>query len=436
MQHFARAARLLIASGVLLISAAIGLLAFSGTASATATLTVTPSTGLSNGSVVTVSGSGFADSSTGAVLECNSDPGQPTISVAGNAVPVSCTSPFSSLHTTTSGGALAAVSFTIKQGTVGPPATGTDSSGGQASTDAANYPCPPTPAQVTDGDDCTIAFGDQAGDEATVVISFGGVAPTTTTTTEGGTTTTTTSSTTTTTTEAPTTTTTTAAPTGPNITVVPNTGLVSGTVVSVSGSLFDDNATGGLLECSTATGQPTISVAGNDVPVSCTNPLLNLATTTASGDLAAKTFTITEGTVGPPATGTDSGGGNAATDAASYPCPPTAAQVAAGATCEMTFGDSGGASASAPITFASQTTTTTTVISGQTTGTTTSGGTTKTVLPDGTLAFTGAGPGVWFLAITGLILLDIGFLLMTTYYRPRDLIVIAGRRAGRILGGR
>jgi hypothetical protein len=432
MQHFARAARLSIATGILLISGAIGLLAFSGTASATATLTVTPSTGLSNGSVVTVTGAGFAASSTGAVLECNTDPGQPTISVAGNAVPVSCTSPFSSLHTTTSTGALAAVSYTVTEGVVGPPAAGTDSSGGSAATDAESYPCPPTAAQVSDGDTCTIAFGDQDGDDATQVISFGGGSPTTTTTTSP---TTTTTSATTTTTTASTTTTTTSAPTGPNVTVTPNTGLMSGTVVSVSGSLFDDNATGGLLECSTAAGQPTISVAGNDVPVSCTNPLLNLATTTATGDLAAKTFTIVEGTVGPPATGTDSSGGDAATDAASYPCPPTAAQVAAGATCEMTFGDSGGASASAPISFASSTTTTT-VVTGHATQTTTPSGTTKTVLPDGTLAFTGAGPGVWLMAIAGLILLDIGFLLMTTYYRPRELVVIAGRRVGRVFGGR
>jgi hypothetical protein len=101
----------------------------------------------------------------------------------------------------------------------------------------------------------------------------------------------------------------------------------------------------------------------------------------------------------------------------------------------MTFGDSGGASASAPISFASSTTTTT-VVTGHATQTTTPSGTTKTVLPDGTLAFTGAGPGVWLMAIAGLILLDIGFLLMTTYYRPRELVVIAGRQVGRVFGGR
>ena len=64
-------------------------------------------------------------------------------------------------------------------GTVGPPTTGTDSSGGNAATDAAKYPCPPTPAQQAAGASCFIAFGDLAGDQATTPISFAGacVAP-------------------------------------------------------------------------------------------------------------------------------------------------------------------------------------------------------------------------------------------------------------------
>ena len=77
---------------------ATGMVAFSAIATApagaasTATITVTPNTGLqATGTTnVTVTGSGFADSSIGALLQCNNDPGQPTITLEGNATPVSC----------------------------------------------------------------------------------------------------------------------------------------------------------------------------------------------------------------------------------------------------------------------------------------------------------------------------------------------------------
>ena len=149
-----------------------------------------------------MTGSGYDATSTGAVLECNNASGQPTISVLGNNIPVSCTNPLNSLHTTDASGNLS-TTFTIVSGVTGPPGTGTDSAGGDAATDAAAYPCPPTPAQITAGVSCTIAYGDQGGAQASSLISFGGG---TTTTTSGGTTTTTAQSTTTTT--APTTTTT------------------------------------------------------------------------------------------------------------------------------------------------------------------------------------------------------------------------------------
>ena len=68
------------------------------------------------------------------------------------------------------------------------------------------------------------------------------------------------------------------------------------------------------------------------------------------------------------------------------------------------------------------------------TGTAGATGTTKTVLADGTLAFTGAGPGVWFMAAGGLLLLNLGFLVLTMYYRPRELVSGAGRRISRIFG--
>jgi hypothetical protein len=216
--------------------------------------------------------------------------------------------------------------------------------------------------------------------------------------------------------------------------------LSGGTSVTVTGSNFDPTSTGALLECNDAANQPTISALGNDIPVSCSVPTNSLVTTTASGDIpAGTTFSIIQGTVGPPGTGTDSNGNSAATDAALYPCPPTAAQIAAGDTCQLNFGDEGGATAATNITFVGETpvpTTTTTkaavLASSQTSGTST--GTTKTVLANGTLAFTGAGPGVWVLAIGGMLLLDLGFLVMTMYYRPRELLLVAGRRVSRIFG--
>ena len=100
---------------------------------------------------------GIDASSPGAILECNNDPGQPTATLGApisQAVPVSCTGVTSAgLITTTSSGTLSA-KFTIASGTTGPPCgtsylattcPTTDSSGGNPTTDAAKYPCPPRP---------------------------------------------------------------------------------------------------------------------------------------------------------------------------------------------------------------------------------------------------------------------------------------------------
>jgi hypothetical protein len=39
------------------------------------------------------------------------------------------------------------------------------------------------------------------------------------------------------------------------------------------------------------------------------------------------------------------------------------------------------------------------------------------------------------LAIGGILLIDLGFLVLTIYYRPRQLFAIAGRKVHRMLGG-
>lgn len=135
------------------------------------------------------------------------------------------------------------------------------------------------------------------------------------------------------------------------MTVTPGTCLRNGTTVTITGSGFAPNSPGGLAECSGASGQPTISVAGSQVPVSCTNPLAQPVSTASTGALAT-TFTIATGVVGPPAQGADSTGGQASASARSYPCPPTSAQAAAGATCTISFGNAAGDQVSVPIEFA------------------------------------------------------------------------------------
>ncbi len=189
-----RVLRSILALAAGLTFSAAGVLTFASEASAAGTLTVTPNSGLQpqGSTVVSVSGSGFTPSSLGSILECNDDTSQPTvtISVLGNSetLPVSCTGiTAGGLHSTSATGTLSAVSYTVVTGTTGPPCgsatlaacPSADSSGGNPSTDAAQYPCPPTTAQQAAGDSCVIAYGDEAHDQATATISFAGpcVAP-------------------------------------------------------------------------------------------------------------------------------------------------------------------------------------------------------------------------------------------------------------------
>ncbi len=149
-------------------------------------MTANPGTCLNGGTVVTVTGSGFDNGSAGALLECNNDSSQPTVTLTLGAIseklPVSCTAPTAAgLITTSSSGGLSG-KFTIVAGTTGPPCgssgdlfatcPATDSGGQAPATDAPKYPCPPTAAQITAGDSCVLAFGDAGGKQQTVNISF------------------------------------------------------------------------------------------------------------------------------------------------------------------------------------------------------------------------------------------------------------------------
>jgi len=153
-------------------------------------------------------------------------------------------------------------------------------------------------------------------------------------------------------------------PSAPTLTVTPSTGLTSGQSVSVTGAGYQPDSLGAVLECNTAAGEPTVALGSPvsaPVPVGCTAPTYNQVTSTSSTGTVSATYTVTTGTEGPPCgasndvitvcPGTDSAGQDPTSDAANYPCPPTAAQQAAGATCVVLYGDENGDRASVPILF-------------------------------------------------------------------------------------
>lgn len=461
--------RIVVATAALLVLSGAGVLTLAAEAGASGTLLVSPSTGLTDGQSVTVSGTGFTAGSTGAVIECSNATPQPTVTVLGNAVPVSCTNPLSGIHTTAGDGSLASTSFTVHTGVVGPPGSGTDSDGNSAATDAANFPCPPTTAQISAGASCVIAFGDQGGDQATFPVTFS--TTTTTTTTTASTTTTTTSGTTTTTSSGSTTTSSTTTTTqpcnaksttsggSPSLTANPGTCLNGGTKVAVTGSGFTKGATGAVLECNNDKNQPTVALPApisQAVPVSCSGISAAGLVTVGSDGSISTTFSIISPTSGPPCGGsdlvtcpaTDSAGKAPASDAANYPCPPTTAQLAAGDSCVLAFGDSSPSDPQvttlisfvpAPTPSSGSQSSGSSVSQGGAAGTTsaspaTGSSATGSSANGGTLAFTGSGPGVWALAVGGIILIDLGFLVVTIYYRPRELFAMARRRANRVLG--
>ncbi len=332
------------------------------------------------------------------------------------------------------------------EGTVGPPGKATDSNGNPGSTDAALYPCPPTTAQQAAGDTCVVEM-EIAGVVTSSPIYFTGQSiPTTTTTTTPG--------------APPCNPAPTTAAGPPSLTATPGTCLNGGTVVTLTGSGYDNGSLGTVLECNNASGQPTVALPApisNNVPVSCSGiSIANAKATTATGDLpAGLTFTIISPTPGPPCGAgylittcpTDSSGGNAATDAKAYPCPPTPAQTAAGASCTLDFGDEGGKTGTVDISFVPNATpsngnpnTSSSSSSGSGSSAAGTGSTAATTgaatTPGSSLAFTGTGQDTWYTLLAALILLNLGFLLLTLYYRPRELLAMIRHGVGRTFGAR
>lgn len=257
--------------------------------------------------------------------------------------------------------------------------------------------------------------------------------------------------TTTTTMPLPTTTTTTqpcsASPTtqtvgSESVTLTPGTCIVDGTQVTITGSGFTPNELGTYLECNADGSQPTVMFEGSPIPISCTNPLSQaqgpgIVTTSATGTIGPDTFTIDTGATGPPcaptsctgASATDSSGGDPFTDAAKYPCGPPGAFP--DDDCVITFGDnSSDAAVSVPITFNPNTppppvvtptpgATATTAPAATKAATTAKAAATKAT--SGSLAFTGSGPGLWWLALVGIILMALGIFSLVLVDQPRRL---------------
>jgi hypothetical protein len=237
------------------------------------------------------------------------------------------------------------------------------------------------------------------------------------------------------------------------VTMTPGTCIVSGTVVSLSGSGFQPTSDGTFLECNSDPNQPTVSFLGSAIPVSCTSPLETnqgpgVVTTTGGGDIGPYNFTVLEAAsgVGPPCgsclgtEATDSSGGSTVADAAKYPCPPTAAQMALSPpdTCGIIFGDEAGDGVTVPISFnllvapPATVPPTTTASPSATVATATKAATASTTnTSSSSLAFTGSGPGLWWLALVGLVLMAMGVLALALVDEPRRLVRLVVSRSGR-----
>jgi hypothetical protein len=219
---------------------------------------------------------------------------------------------------------------------------------------------------------------------------------------------------------------------------------VSGTNATFSGlSISSGQGTSTVkLGAIIAEGQPIVTYLNNAIPVSCSQ--IKTFQVNADGTIGTQyqSFTIVEGTTGPPCGASptvpcdkpaDSSEGSPATDAQNFPCPPTAAQQAAGVGCVLAVGDLGGDKAAVPIQFnlgapPITTTTTSPSSSGQLTSQSGSGATSSS---GGSLAFTGSGPGVWVLGLLGVLFVLVGGSVLVLVDAPSRLWLTAARLVAR-----
>ena len=144
--------------GAVLVGGAVAASAGSGTP--TITVAGIPSGGLSVDptmpSPVQLTGKGFPTGSPsgGGFSECSTAAGQPTVAVTGiGAMPVSCSDPFTAGDNVNKAGQTPARRDGGHRRHHRSSRSGTDTSGGDAVSDAVNYPCPPYASQVSAGGD-------------------------------------------------------------------------------------------------------------------------------------------------------------------------------------------------------------------------------------------------------------------------------------------
>jgi len=412
--------------GVAVLLAGGGLVGTAVAASAaTPTLSFTPNTNISLNQGVLVTASGFSHKVKGGLSQCPILAGEPTILdvTTGQQEPVGCQA-FTPIKTTSGGHLPNPTGYGISSGFNGPPDSGTDSGGGDAATDAAKYPCPPTAAQVAAGGSCVLVFTDQATPSESAQLAIAYNFESTTTTTAPAVAGCTPKSATVTT-------------AGATLTVNPATCLVGNEPVKVTGSGLKAASLGTLLECSTKTPQATVyvSLATKAIPVSCSTLTSYLVTTGGDGSLPTTTFTIIAGQTGPPATAAGEGPAGTGTpastdsptqataDAANFLCNNTSPD----GTCTLTFGDQAGDQVSVPLAFGSGPSLAPPASkSGSSTAKASA-----TKAKSGSLAFTGAGPGLWIMGLVGMMLILLGGSLLVVADAPRRLLAVAWRRDGR-----
>jgi hypothetical protein len=297
-------------------------------------ITVSPTTGLLDGQLLTVTATGYAPDAEGGPVECSDAPGQPTVAEAGFAIPVSCDVPsfgasypfnIPQADVFSPAGTLSA-QFVVHTGVVGPPTLGIDSAGHNSAADAALYPCPPTPAQEAAGDSCKLTVGDSDGNSAALPLTF--ASPITAT---------------------------------PTATAVPATNLSSGEVVQLTGSGFTPDSPWLAVECNVTPGEPPGEGLEPNLPVGCretttsttTAPTVPTTVTTPpplplGGDVPTITLTDSSGALQTSFSVIEGNLGGTPQSAA-YPCPPSPANLAAGGSCVVLVEDGAGDQASATL---------------------------------------------------------------------------------------
>ncbi|MGH8996552.1 MAG: hypothetical protein ACRDYB_11060 [Acidimicrobiales bacterium] len=283
-------------------------------AAAGASLTVNPGAPVLNGQRVEAAGAGLVPGVNGIVVECNDAPGQPTVETHGLTLPVSCVDPFSlqfpysQWAITTSDAGTFDTTLVVRTGVLGPPSdTATaDSSGANPATDAAQYPCPPTAAQQADGVVCALSLSDGGGDHAQAPLAFGPPLS------------------------------------GHPAVALQGHGAATGDTVTVVASGLTPDSPTLVEECNLTPGEPPDPFSPGPA-IGCTPPVggpdpFTLPVSSDTGQLTAR-IALSEGNLG------------ALAASAPYPCPPTAAQVASGSTCDVVVEDGAFRIGAAPVTL-------------------------------------------------------------------------------------